>query len=102
MPVLTEELDEQFYNTPNYDLQEILIDAGADKEILNLAESDGADVGQLVKELPEEQEAVMRMYYIHRMDIPEIAAVKQISESKILKWLKNAREELLHSLKQHA
>ncbi|HMH33078.1 MAG TPA: sigma-70 region 4 domain-containing protein [Puia sp.] len=102
IPILTEELDEQFYNAPNYDLKEILIDAGAEQEILNLAEADDADIGQLVRELPEEQEAVMKMYYIYRMDIPEIAQAKQTSESKVLKWLKDAREELLHSLKQHA
>jgi RNA polymerase sigma factor (sigma-70 family) len=102
MPVLTEELETQFYKTSEYDLEEILTDAGATEEILNLAESDDVDVEQLVEELPEEQEVVMRMYYIYRMDTAEIASVRQTSESNIEKQLNEAREQVLHSFQQHA
>lgn len=102
MPVLTEELDDQFYAPGSFDLVEILSDAGAEEEILTRAESGDGDVHQLLSDLPEEQLAVFELYYIHHLDIEEIAQAKKIPVDKVTSWIKEAREALLRSFRQHA
>lgn len=102
MPVLTEELDDQFYAPGSFDLVEILSDAGAEEEILTMAESGDADVQQLLRDLPEEQLAVFELYYIQHLDIEEIAKEKKIPVDQVMRWIKEAREALLRSFRQHA
>jgi RNA polymerase sigma factor (sigma-70 family) len=102
MPVLREELDDQFYSPGSFDLVEILSDAGAEEEILSLAESGDAEVQQFLRDLPEDQLDVFELYYIHHLDILEIAKAKKIPEDKVIRWIKEARETLLRSFRQHA
>jgi RNA polymerase sigma factor (sigma-70 family) len=102
MPVLTEELDDQFYAPGSFDLVEILSDAGAEEEVLALAESGDADVQQLLHDLPEEQLSVIELYYIHHLDMEEIAKAKNIPADQVIRWIKEAREALLRSFRQHA
>jgi hypothetical protein len=100
-PVLTEEVEQEFFAPDEYNLQEILTDAGAEEEILDKADSaiKSMHIQKLLRELPEEHQSIFELYYLYRFSAGEISQIKNMSESRIEELLRGVRTILLQSVK---
>jgi DNA-directed RNA polymerase specialized sigma24 family protein/ribosome-associated translation inhibitor RaiA len=103
-PELVDELEEKFFSPGEYDLHEILTDAGAEEEIINKAglDDENIDIEKMLREFPEEQQSVFELYYRYRFGVDEIAHIKNKNENEIEEWLHDIRTYLLESVMEHA
>ena len=101
-PVLEEELDEKYFVPGEYDLSEILSDAGADEAMIMKAEYTFmyAELLDLAGDMTAEQQSVFEMYYLDRFTSEEIAYICHLSESHIEKLLDDIRHFFLLNVKQ--
>ena len=89
--------EEQFFNPRNFNPEELLHDAGADEAIIEKAE-DGLYDNQLkqwLHELDGWHTSVFYLYYKMRLNIPEIARLKQKTATEIRNTLNDLRTSLL-------
>jgi hypothetical protein len=89
--------EEQFFNPRNYNPEELLHDAGADETIIEKAE-DGLYNQQLQQwfhELDGWHSSIFYLYYKMRLNMPEIARIKQKTATEIRNTLNDLRTSLL-------
>jgi ribosome-associated translation inhibitor RaiA/DNA-directed RNA polymerase specialized sigma24 family protein len=89
--------EEQFFNPRHYNPEELLHDAGADEAIIEKAE-DGLfneQLKQWLHELDGWHTSIFYLYYQMRLNIPEIARIKQKTATEIKNTLNDLRTSLL-------
>ena len=89
--------EEQFFNPRHYNPEELLHDAGADDPVIEKAE-DGLyneQLQQWLHELDGWHSSIFYMYYQMRLNIPEIARIKQKTATEIRNTLNDLRTSLL-------
>jgi ribosome-associated translation inhibitor RaiA len=97
-PETTDDIpEEKFFNSRHYNIEELLHDAGADEGIIEKAEEGLYDhrLIQWLHELDGWHTSVFYLYYQMRLNIPEIARIKQKTAVEIKNTLNDLRTSLL-------
>jgi hypothetical protein len=95
------ETGETYFSPQEFNLQEVLTDAGAQEEIIIGAEADDDNLFILgiQSEFPLDHQSVFDLYYLHRFRIDEIARIKNMKESEVDRWLREIRSMVLLTIK---
>lgn len=99
-PVLEEDLDEKYFAPGEYNLAEILYDAGIADTVINQSSFGNSkrDVSELIEAIPLQQKSVFELYYLDRFTSSEIAAIMHSSENDIDRMIEDGRMQLVHAL----
>ncbi|HTQ29371.1 MAG TPA: hypothetical protein VMI35_14645 [Puia sp.] len=91
--------DETFFNPGEYQLHEILTDAGAREDILGIADPDDEDqfIRKTLRSFLIEQQSAFELYYLHRFRIDEIARIKNLPENQVERGLREIRTRILNN-----
>jgi RNA polymerase sigma factor (sigma-70 family) len=92
-------IDEEEYNQAQYDLSEILSDAGAETIIRKLEEEDkNINIPAVLRQLPEDHQSVFELNYLYSFSVSEISKIKNITGDKIGLILQEVRQQIVNRL----
>ena len=99
-PVLEEDLDEKYFAPGEYNLAEILYDAGISESFINQSSfaNSKRNICELTEAIPFEQKSVFELYYLDRFTSSEIASIMQVSEDDIEKKIEDGRLQMVNAL----